>query len=108
MAANSTWFTVTALFVTFVGVMGLGLMFVRGTNIERNALVGVATLATALIAGLILGLAGSRSMSEWGLIVTALFSMTGFFLGRGIDLLLGARDRSDDARNATLGADLSD
>ncbi|HSI72940.1 MAG TPA: hypothetical protein VK934_07160 [Fimbriimonas sp.] len=108
MAANSTWFTVASVFVAVVGAFGLGLLFVRGTNIERNGLVGFLTVVTAVVAGLILGMSGSRNMSEWGLVVVSLFSVTGFFFGRGIDMWLGARGRSDDARNATLGSDLSD
>ncbi len=108
MAANSTWYTVTVIFVSFVSVMGLGLLFVRATNIDRNALVGTLTFLTAAIAGLILFLSGSQRMTEWALVITALFSMTGFFLGRGIDRWLGAKGPSTDARKGTLGSDLSD
>jgi hypothetical protein len=108
MAANSTWFTAAAIFVAFVGVFGMGVLFVRGTNIERNALVGTLTVITAVIAGLILALSGSRNFSEWGLVFISLFSLTGYFFGRGLDRWLGAKSRSDDARNTTLGADLSD
>jgi hypothetical protein len=108
MAANSTWFTAASVFIAFVGVFGLGVLFVRGTNIERNLLVGFLTVVTAAIAGAILALSGSRNMSDWGLAVVSLFSVTGFFAGRGIDMWLGARGPSDETRQGTLGSDLSD
>lgn len=108
MAANSVWYTVVSVFVVFVGVTGLGLLFVRGSRIERNALVGTLTLATAILAGLILYLTGSESFTPSGLVMVALLSITGFAFGRGLDWWLGARSRSRDARNATLGADLAD
>jgi hypothetical protein len=47
-------------------------------------------------------------MSSFALLVVALLSMTGFFLGRGIDRFMGGNPRSDDSRKTTLGADLSD
>jgi hypothetical protein len=108
MAANSTWYTLTAVFVAFVGVTGMGLLFVRATNIDRNAMVGTLTFITAAIAGLLMYISGSTRMSEWALVVVALFSMTGYFLGRGLDRWLGAKGPSRDTRKGTLGADLSD
>jgi hypothetical protein len=108
MAANSTWYTLTAVFVAFVAVFGMGLLFVRATNIERNAMVGTLTFITAVISGLIMYLTGSTRMTEWALFIVALFSMTGYFFGRGLDRWLGAKGPSRDTRKGTLGADLSD
>ncbi|MEZ0325185.1 MAG: hypothetical protein ACAH95_04715 [Fimbriimonas sp.] len=108
MAANSTWYTLTAIFVAFVGVTGLGLLFVRATNIDRNGLVGALTVLTAIIAAAIMYFSGSTRMSEWALVVVALFSVTGFVFGRALDRWLGAKDLSVDARKGTLGSDLSD
>ncbi|MGV3616971.1 MAG: hypothetical protein ACO1SV_16715 [Fimbriimonas sp.] len=93
------------MFVAVIGLFGVGLMFVRAENIERNYLVGGLTVVTAGVAGAMLaGLAPSAQTTP-ALISISLVSVLGFVIGRVIDMILGPRDHTDEA---TLGADLSD
>lgn len=98
------------LFVTLVGVFGMFLAFARPENIERPLMVGALTTATALLSGWLLWLETQHgNPNHQGIAVAyALFALTGFALGRAIDVVMGPRRASADERQATLGADLAD
>ena len=108
MEASAVWYSVTVLFVAFVGLFGLGLLFVRATWIERNTLVGSLTFLTACLAGFLLYRGAPNAITTFGLLSIALVSITGFLFGRAVDWWMGGEFHSDDTRNATLGADLAD
>ncbi len=105
---DSTWYIVTVVFVAFVGLFGMGIMFARSSNIERNGLVGSLTVLSSLIAAGMLYAAWRAPTTLFWLVMIALVSTMGYFLGRGIDMLLGGKGPSDENRKGTLGADLSD
>lgn len=99
------------LFVALVAMFGLFLMFARAENIERPFMVGGLTVATAAISSWLLwlewqtGVPGGHAGSA---VAFALFSASGFALGRAIDAIMGAKVHSADERQATLGAELAD
>jgi hypothetical protein len=108
---NPVLFALAAVVASCMGLLGLGLLFVRAENIERRNLVAVITLAGAAIAGVMLYFAsegGARNGAALP-ISAIVVSVFGFFAGRVIDLILG--ERSPDAIEkdpATYGADLAD
>ena len=104
-SANPLYFILAVVFVSFVGLVGAGLMFARGTNIERNFLVGGLTLLTAFVAGVMLVGLAPASQTSATLISISLVSLVGFAVGRVIDAILGPKD---EAEGPVLGADLAD
>jgi hypothetical protein len=108
---NPVLFVFAAVIVGCMGLVGLGLLFVRAENIERRNLVALVTLAGAAIAAVMLYFSwASPGRSNATLPVSAIvLSIFGFVAGRVIDLILG--DRNPDAIEkdpATYGADLAD
>lgn len=104
-AANPIAFILAVIFVAIVGLFGAALMFARAENIERNYLVGGLTLLTACVAGVMLAGLPSGSQTSATLTSISLVSVLGYGIGRGVDLILGPRDHTD---QGTLGADLAD
>lgn len=104
-AANPIAYILAVIFVAIVGLFGAALMFARAENIERNYLVGGLTLLTSCVAGIMLAGLPSSAQTSATLISISLISVLGYGLGRGIDLILGPRDHTD---QGTLGADLAD
>jgi hypothetical protein len=108
---NPVLFALSAVVVGCMGLVGLGLLFVRAENIERRNLVAIVTLAGVTIAIVILYFAWeSPGRVSPGIPVSAMVvSIFGFFAGRVIDLILGVRDPDAiDKDQATYGADLAD
>ena len=96
-------------FVILAVTFGLFLMFANPENIERPFMVGAFTTTTSLLAGWLLWLQWhSFSRSAGIAALSALLAMSGFGLGRMLDVAMGARRLTADERQATLGADLSD
>lgn len=93
-----------------VGLFGLFLAFARAENIERPLMVGMLTTSTALLSGWLLWLeARHGDPAHQGIAVAyALFALSGFALGRAIDVIIGPRRETADERQATLGAELAD
>jgi len=99
------------LFVALVTMFGVLLMFARTENIERPFMVGLFTTGTALLAGWLLWLEwqqAATTSSSGTAIAFALFSVSGFALGRAVDVIMGPRTHSAEERQATLGAELAD
>lgn len=82
-------------------------MFVRAENIERTLMVGGLTVATALLAGLMLYVSGS-GLSSGTLFGIAMLSITGFVAGRLIDYYMGPSDNVADPGRHSLGGDFAD
>ena len=103
-------FVLACIFVGFCTAVGIFTLFVRAENIERNVLVGLLTLATCLLAFVVLGFDDRNGfqMGTGGLISVCLLAAFGFGLGRVLDYLLGPLTHSPDSREAVLGADLAD
>lgn len=99
------------LFVAVVTMFGVFLAFARPENIERPFMVSLFTLATALVSGWLLWLEwqtpGGANHSG-SAVAFALFSVSGFALGRAVDTIMGPLTHSADERQATLGAELAD
>jgi hypothetical protein len=109
IAGGSTYFILACVIVGAMGVVGLGILFVRAENIERPNLVAGTTLAFSLFAAFLLANAASGgaavgSATAWSAISLSIF---GFVLGRVWDFILGSRDKVHHD-NATLGSDLAD
>ena len=99
--ANIGW-----IFVAAMTLVGLGLLFVRATNIERPNLVAAGTLGFCAIAAVVLsrGSASSSVSLMWGAVALSVF---GFLAFRVIDAIMGPREKLHHD-NATLDAELSD
>jgi hypothetical protein len=109
IAGGSTYFLLAWVVVAAMGVVGLGLLFVRAENIERVNLVSGSTLLFSAIGALLLWNAtrspqGAANSVAWSAIALSIF---GFGLGRVLDLILGARNKVH-RDEATLGSDLAD
>jgi hypothetical protein len=109
IAGGSTYFLLAWVIVAAMGVVGLGLLFVRAENIERVNLVAGTTLFFSAIAALLLWSAtNSTRVAASGVAWSAIaLSIFGFALGRVWDLILGARTKVH-RDEATLGSDLAD
>jgi len=106
---TSPYYVVAIVVVCCMTLFGLGLMFVRAENIERRNFVAATTLVTTFIAGVMLwndGRTGQSASSEAAWYAMGV-SISGFFIGRVIDLLMGGRRNAHDV-DPTLGSDLSD
>lgn len=103
---TSIYSNIAWIFIAAMAVVGLGLLFVRATNIERPNLVAAGTLAGCAIAALLLsrGNGASTPGLMWGAIAICLF---GFFAARVLDAILGGRTKVHHDE-ATLGVDLAD
>ena len=106
MNDTSLFTNVAWIFVAAMTLVGLGLLFVQATNIERPNLVAAGTLAFCAIAAIVLlkGSAASGAGLMWGAIALSLF---GFISFRVIDAIMGPRAKLHHD-NATLDAELSD
>ena len=98
------------LFVVLVAVFGMFLTYARPENIERPFMVGALTTATSLVAGWLLWLQWHQGDPNraGSAVAFALFAVSGFAIGRAIDVAMGPRTMSADERQATLGAELAD
>lgn len=98
-----------SLFVILVAFFGICLTFARPENIERPFMVGAMTFATAAIASWLMWLQWRTGGGSAGLAVAiALFAVSGFGVGRALDMILGPGRSDADDRQATLGAELAD
>jgi hypothetical protein len=90
-------------------MVGVCLFFVRAENIERNVLVASLTLATSLISVALLrhDYLHSFRFGSPALLSLCLLAAFGFFIGRVLDFVLGARPEFE-APEGTLGTDLAD
>lgn len=91
---DTGFFPLAVVFVSFVGLFGLGIMFSRASNIERTLLVGGMTVFTAAVSGVILA-TPAASATVPSLVSTCLVSTLGYIVGRVIDFLLGPREFHD-------------
>ncbi len=105
------YYALAAVVVAGAILFGLGLLFVRASRIERNVLVGGCTLATSLLAALILG-SQSADTGQFTLgqaLSIGCLSVLGFGIGWLYDRLAGPKAMSStDDLEATLGAELAD
>lgn len=103
---TSIYSNIAWIFIGAMAVVGLGLLFVRATNIERPNLVAASTLGFCAMAALLVakGSQPSGPVMMWGAIAICLF---GFLGARVLDVLMGARKRVHHDP-ATLDADLAD
>jgi hypothetical protein len=106
---SSPYYILACIIVGVMTLFSLGLLFVRAENIERRNFVGAASLATTIIAMTMLwndarnGQNADPNAAWWAMAV----SLSGFFVGRIVDLVLGGRRTAHDV-DPTLGSDLSD
>ncbi len=110
-SANSTYYTISAVFVGAMVVFGLGILFVRAARMERNILVGSLTLLTTLIAGFVLKSysASSSQFTASQMISMMMLCLVGFGVGWLFDRIAGPKTlASSDEREATLGSELAD
>lgn len=106
---NSTYFIITWVGVGTAVLFGLGLLFVRAARIERSLLVGLMTIATALIAGFVLSSMNAATFGAGDMVSLLLVAFLGFGVGWAYDALMGPLPLSSrDEREATLGSDLAD
>lgn len=109
-AFPSTAFVLASIVVGCMMLLGLGLLFVRAENIEREWLVALITVVTTGISIYLLvefwrtpsGRTGN------GLVPIVCLSLLGYGVGRVIDYFLGGRSVASTNTDATLGADLAD
>jgi amino acid transporter len=107
---NPVLFSFAAVIVACMGMLGLGVLFVRAENIERRNLVGLVTLFTSGIAAYVLYYAwNERAGASPGLPISMIMlSLFGFIAGRVIDAILGPRSPDAIEKDpATYGADLA-
>lgn len=104
---NPVLFILTAVFVSVMAIFGLGAMFMRAENVERNYLVGGLTVLTSLTAGVILFRLTPAAQTGGTLSALAALSLAGYVAGRVIDFALGPVPESE-TPDGTLGADLAD
>lgn len=103
--ANTVQYFLAVLVVSALGVFGLGTMFARASNIERNGLVGGATLFTVAVGIVILASVPSYAFTPAALVSTVLVSGLGYPVGRLLDRIAGPRDETADPLRP---ADLAD
>ena len=97
------------IFVGLVVTFGVFLTYARPENIERPFMVGALTTLTGMIAAWLLWQEWHGGTGSAGRAATfALIAVSGFALGRGIDVAMGARPINEDDRQATQGAELAD
>ena len=108
--AISTSFVLASVFAGCALLLGLCTLFVRAENIERTVMVGSLTIGTSLCALVVLARCYKTGigMEAGNLAGICILAVSGFALGRMIDLMLGPRPYSPDSREGTLGADLAD
>ena len=106
----SIWTNLAAVIVGCVTLLGVGVRFVRATNIERRAMVSLTTLVCCAIAVYLLVLAPRVPDREVGLAAAAaVISVLGFVFARVIDFALGPRPLRMVPRDpATYDGDLAD
>lgn len=110
LGLSSIWMNLASIIIACVMLLGVGVLFVRATNIERRWVVAVSTL---LFGGFSLYLLANDFPLNGRDIMTSIAAVTisllGFFIGRAIDTSLGEREaeamRPDPA---TYYADLAD
>jgi hypothetical protein len=105
----------SALIFGWIGVglvilFGIGLLFSRSTNIEREGLVGGSTLVGGLVATILLWRASALNgpYSWWQVAGILLVALAFYGWGRLVDYVLGPLPLDREADEATLGAHLSD
>ena len=111
MAAESTYFIVTVVFLAGMLLFSLGLLFVRAEWIERNMAVGLSSLGTTLLAMGILAFMANRPgpMTGEELVSVVCVSLLGFGVGWILDRVAGPREEEPRVYDpATLGSDLAD
>lgn len=108
-AAVSVYLVLAIVLVAAIGLTGLGLLFVRASNIERNVLVGVCTLVTTAIGIVLLNylIKQSPTFAVAQLVSVVMVSVLGLVVGWVLDRIAGPSDHFTED-GATLGADLSD
>jgi len=98
-------FILACLFVGSALVLGFLTLFVQAENIERNILVGLFTLTTALI-GVALLQQDYRTDFQFGtggLVSISVLAVSGFAIGRIVDAVLGPMTSNE----STIDADLA-
>ena len=105
-----TGFILSALFLGLLLLFGLALLFVRAEFIERNILVGGATIFTSMvgIGILIYDAQVGYPYGTAGLVSVCCLSVLGFVVSWAIDRLMGPASSPEEPVEATLGSDLAD
>lgn len=93
MGTNSIWTLIATIIIACVMLMGVGLLFVRASNIERRWLVAISTLVGS---GFALYLMANDAQFVPGRemptsVAAVVLSLLGFLIGRAIDVSLGER-----------------
>ena len=105
------WTNIASIVIGCIALGGISILFVRATNIERRWLVSVCTL---LGWGLGLYVMGADQLFVPGRelptgIAAIIISVIGYFMGRSLDVALGPKSPSRQARDhATWHANLAD
>jgi hypothetical protein len=106
---TSIWTNIAAIVIGCVFLLGIGLLFVRASNIERRSLVATVTLMFNVVAMYLLVVntslyPGREVAAAFGAIG---ISILGFAVGRILDLSLGERPSSL-RRDRPYDGDLAD
>ena len=106
---TSIWTNIAAIVIGCVFMLGIGLLFVRASNIERRSLVATITLMFNVVAMYLLVVDAERYPGRElsGAFAAIGISLLGFAVGRIIDNSLGARPTGF-RRDRTYDGDLAD
>jgi hypothetical protein len=110
LGLTSIWTNLAAVIVGCVTLMGVGVFFVRASNIERRGMVAAVTLIACAVSIYLLLIAPRVPAREVPTAAAAVaISILGFVAARVIDFALGPRIIPTTGRDpATYDADLAD
>jgi MFS family permease len=109
-AVPLTEFIVAVLLVASLAALGVGLLFVRASRIERGWVVGAFTLFGSILAALLLVAFWSDPVGRSGRHLAPIvgLALAGLAVGWFVDWIIGPRNRPSEGPDVTTGADLAD